>query len=85
MQGAKKLRMFGENVRVRAKVAAINGLSAHGDSDDIIRWLKTMKPKPKKTFLVHGEEEGLKAMAERVTAELRYKHHIPQYLQKVTL
>jgi len=34
---------------------------------------------------VHGEEDGLKAMAERVKTELRYPHHIPTYLQKVLL
>ncbi|MFH2204920.1 MAG: MBL fold metallo-hydrolase [Elusimicrobiota bacterium] len=85
LEGAKKLKLFGRRVTIRAKVAAINGLSAHGDSDDVIRWLGTLKKKPKKVFLVHGEPEGLKAMAERVQAELKFPFHIPTYLQKVLL
>jgi len=85
LDGVKALRMFGEEIPVLAKVSAINGLSAHGDADDIIRWLKTSKPKPERTFLVHGEAEGLKAMGQRVEEELRYTFHVPQYLEKVTL
>ncbi|MFC1521151.1 MBL fold metallo-hydrolase RNA specificity domain-containing protein [Elusimicrobiota bacterium] len=83
--GAKKLRMLGQTVPVRAKVGSIKGFSSHGDSDDIIRWLKTAKPKPKKVFLVHGESDELKAMASRVNKELKCKYLIPKYLQSVDL
>ncbi len=85
LEGAKDLKIFGRKVKVRAEVASINGLSAHGDSDDIIRWLKSSKKKPRHTFLVHGENEGLAAMSKRVGLELKFKHSVPSYLQKVTL
>lgn len=84
VEGKRELKMFGETHKINAKVASIQGLSAHGDSDDVIRWLKTSKVK-QKAFLVHGEDEGLKAMGERVGQELHWKHHTPHYMEKVKL
>ena len=85
LEGAKELKLFGKKVRVRAEIKAIKGLSAHGDCDDVIRWLKTAPKRPKKLFLVHGEEDGLRAMAERVEKDLRYPYVIPSYLQKIEI
>ncbi|PIP82331.1 MAG: MBL fold metallo-hydrolase [Elusimicrobia bacterium CG22_combo_CG10-13_8_21_14_all_63_91] len=85
IEGGREIKMFGETHKIRAQVASIQGLSAHGDADDVLRWLGTAKSKPKKAFLVHGEDEGLKAMGERVGAELHWKHHTPHYLEKVYL
>jgi metallo-beta-lactamase family protein len=85
IEGGRELKMFGETRKIRAKVASIQGLSAHGDADDVLRWLGTAKSKPRKAFLVHGEDEGLRAMGERVGKELHWKHHTPHYLEKVKL
>lgn len=85
LEGAKKLKMHGIEVPVRAKVASIHGFSAHGDSDDLVRWLKTAPQKPKKAFLVHGESDELRALSKRVGAELRWRHHVPKYLETVNL
>lgn len=85
LEGAKFLKIHGEQVPVRAKVTAINGLSAHGDSDDMIRWIGTAGKRPKKVFLAHGEPEALKAMSQRVSAELGLPNHAPAYMEKVEL
>lgn len=85
LEGARQVRMLGEEVPVRAVVAAINGLSAHGDADDLLRWLGTARPAPKKVFLVHGEPEGLDAVSRRVAQELGFPRHAPAYLEKVRL
>ncbi|PCI31527.1 MAG: MBL fold metallo-hydrolase [Elusimicrobia bacterium] len=84
IQGKRELKMFGETHTINAKVASIQGLSAHGDSDDVLRWLGTSKAKPK-AFLVHGEDEGLHAMGKRVGEELHWKHYTPNYLEKIKL
>ncbi|TBR23859.1 MBL fold metallo-hydrolase [bacterium] len=81
LEGKPFVRIHGEQVEVRAEVKAINGLSAHGDSDDIMKWLGSAKVAPKKVFLVHGEDEGLSAMAKRVTDELHVPWHIPDYME----
>lgn len=81
LEGKKTVKIHGEEVPVRAEVGAVNGLSAHGDSDDIIKWLGSAKVPPKKVFLVHGEDEGLNAMSKRVTEELKLPWHIPDYME----
>ena len=84
-EGAKTIRMYGRDVPVRAKVASIRGLSAHGDCDDMIAWLKSAPTPPKKTFLVHGEADALQEMGARVSRELGYAHHTPDYMETVEL
>lgn len=83
--GAREVRMLGEMIPVRAKVESIRGLSAHGDSDEIVRWLKTAPAPPKKAFMVHGEGGSLQAMESRIRADLGWECATPQYLEKVVL
>lgn len=85
LEGKTTVKIHGEEVPVRAEVRAVNGLSAHGDSDDIIRWLGSAKVPPKRVFLVHGEDEGLGAMSKRVSAELKLPWHIPDYMETQAL
>jgi metallo-beta-lactamase family protein len=68
--GAKTLRMFGEEVRVRAHVEAVHGLSAHAAADGLLRWLQTATRPPKRLCIVHGDPEPSKAFAARVAGEL---------------
>ncbi len=84
IEGKRELKMFGEIHKINAKVASIQGLSAHGDSDDVLRWLKTSKSKSK-ALLVHGEDEGLDAMSKLVRNKLHWKTHTPHYLEKIKL
>ena len=57
--GAKFLRIFGEQVPVRAEVVNIGQLSAHAGKSELLRWLSGFKAPPKQTFMVHGEPSGL--------------------------
>ncbi|HYL54989.1 MAG TPA: MBL fold metallo-hydrolase [Gemmatimonadales bacterium] len=61
--GAKEVSIFGEEVPVRARVERIDALSAHADSDEILRWLRGFTRPPRATYLVHGEPEGATALA----------------------
>lgn len=81
LEGKETVKIHGQEVPVRAEVAAVNGLSAHGDSDDIVKWLGSAKVPPKKVYLVHGEDEGLAAMAKRVGGELKLPFHVPDYME----
>lgn len=65
--GARTLRMHGEDVPVRATVVVLDGLSAHADRDDLLGWLAAFAPRPRRVHVVHGEPpaaEGLAAAAE---------------------
>jgi len=69
-EGAKELRFYGRDVPVRARVEALDGLSAHADQEDIMEWLKGFKRPPKKTWIVHGEPASCQALAEKICSEL---------------
>jgi metallo-beta-lactamase family protein len=66
IDGAEKVNIFGEQIPVRARVVTIGGFSAHADQAELLSWHKKTG-QPKKTFLVHGEEESMQAFAERLT------------------
>ncbi|MGY4706936.1 MBL fold metallo-hydrolase RNA specificity domain-containing protein [Candidatus Bipolaricaulota sp. J31] len=61
VEGAKTVRILGEEVAVRAQVWTINGFSAHADRDELLRWITGTEAK--EVALVHGEEHALTALA----------------------
>lgn len=60
--GKRELRMFGREVSVRAKVETLDGLSAHADQGEILRWLGGFKKAPHRTYLVHAEPTAAEAL-----------------------
>ncbi|HZZ83232.1 MAG TPA: MBL fold metallo-hydrolase [Anaeromyxobacteraceae bacterium] len=82
--GAATLKIHGEQVPVRAHVAALSGFSAHGDRDEVGRWLATLPRPPARTFCVHGEPAPLSATAERLRAQ-GWSAAVPRYLEEVEL
>jgi metallo-beta-lactamase family protein len=85
LDGAKSIKIHGQPYSVRCKVEHIDSLSAHGDSDDIMTWLKQFDRPPRQTFLVHGEPRCSQALAERIRDELHWPVYIPKYLETVSL
>jgi len=64
IDGAKSVRIFGEEIAVRARVHTINGFSAHADRDELLAWhAQAAAPR---TFLVHGDERAMQAFAQRL-------------------
>ncbi len=61
--GATEVKIFGEEVKVRAKVALIGGYSAHADRPELLAWTNRLGPKPRRAFVVHGEGDRLEGMA----------------------
>lgn len=73
---AKKVRLFGEEVPVRASIHTIGGLSAHADQAGLLDWLKGFELPPKSVFVVHGEPESSSVFAECIRDELGWKNVI---------
>ena len=71
-EGAKVLRMHGQDVPVRARVETIGGLSAHADQRDILRWLSGFKKPPRQTYVVHGEPGQSAALARTIAERLKW-------------
>jgi metallo-beta-lactamase family protein len=83
--GAQSVKIHGEYVSVRAQVKNLEMLSAHADSDEIMRWLRGFKKSPRMTFGTHGEPTTADALRHRIEAELGWSCLVPDHAQKVEL
>ena len=84
-EGAQKVRILGEEYPVKAKVASLSGFSAHGDRNELVRWLKSCSDRPRHLFITHGEKEAAFSFAQHVQQELGWDVTVPGYLDKVEL
>ena len=83
--GARAVRIFGQDVPIRAEVAMLGSLSAHADGAEIIEWLRHFTSAPRQTFITHGEPAAADAMRQRIERELHWNCHMPDYLESVML
>ena len=77
LDGAREVRLFGQDMAVNAEVAELPMLSAHADSNELIRWLSGFRQPPRKVFIVHGEPEASDALRERIEHELGWNATAP--------
>ena len=57
VEGRKEVNIFGEPVEVHAEVRVIDAFSAHADRDELLGWIKELDRRPRRIYLVHGEEK----------------------------
>lgn len=76
-EGAQSLRIHGQNIDVKARVATIHGLSSHGDGGEILRWIRTAPQQPQRIFVVHGEEESMLEFAKILERETGAQVDVP--------
>ena len=79
--GAQYLRIFGEQVPVRAQVVEIGQLSAHAGRSELLRWLSGFQSPPRQTFLVHGEPVALNSFRDAIVNQFHWNVTIPAWLQ----
>ena len=81
LDGAESVKMFGEEIAVRAKIVNFQGLSSHADRDHLLNWIDQFAPaKPTHVFVVHGDREVAPAFAADVAAR-GFAAHAPQYTE----
>lgn len=68
LDGAKKVKLFGEWIQVRAEVYNMPGFSAHADSPELLHWLGSAEKPPKRIILIHGEEREMVPLSEKLEA-----------------
>ncbi|ANH08790.1 mRNA 3'-end processing factor [Shinella sp. SUS2] len=83
-QGAKELKIHGMWVPINAEVAQIGMLSAHADSNELMRWLSGFN-EPKRVFIVHGEPDASEALRVRIKRELGWSSVVPRQDQEFQL
>lgn len=76
-EGADELKIHGEYVAVRARVAQVQGLSAHADYREMIDWLAASKIAPRRVFVTHGEPSAAEALRRRLTDDLGWNVVVP--------
>lgn len=85
LHGAETVKIHGEYISIRAQLHNLSMLSAHADSDEIMRWLGNFQKTPKETFLVHGEPEAADSLRLRIKDELGWSCRVAGDLEKVRL
>lgn len=83
--GAKFVRIHGEEVPVRAEVVNLRQFSAHGGRSELLRWLSGIPAPPRQLFLVHGEPAAAQSLEAAVKAELGWNVTVASYLQSLEL
>ncbi len=81
VDGAKRVRLFGEDIPVRAEVHSIGGLSAHADQAALLDWAGHFRRPPALTFVVHGEPEAAQVLADRLRQKPGWRVTIPEHGQ----
>jgi metallo-beta-lactamase family protein len=77
VDGARSVRIFGEEVPVRARIATLGGLSAHADQAGLMTWLRGFGHPPSRTYVVHGEATAAHALADRIRTDLGWQVSVP--------
>jgi metallo-beta-lactamase family protein len=78
LEGARALKVHGREVPVRARFQSLQGLSAHADADELLRWLGSLEKPPRRIFVTHGEPEASQALAHRIEDELPARCVVPR-------
>lgn len=85
VNGEQDVRIYGQEVPVKAKIYSVEGLSAHADQNELMEWAEGFNEKPKLAFIVHGEEKSAGVLAQKLKDELGWNTVIPNYLESFML
>lgn len=83
--GARTLRIFGQDLAVRARVVKLDGLSAHADQTDLLRWLRGFQKPPRQAFVVHGEPQPADVLAATIRTQLHWNARVAEDREVVAL
>jgi metallo-beta-lactamase family protein len=85
LDGAKSVRIYGQDVLVRAEIADLKQFSAHAGQSELLRWISGFATPPRQTFLVHGEPPAAAAFQKALSARPGWRATVAQYRQTVDL
>jgi metallo-beta-lactamase family protein len=81
--GAPAVKIYGEEVSIRAQVAALEQFSDHADPPELLEWLQTFSKNPDVTYLVHGEPAASSQLRDTMRKELGWNVQVAEWMQKV--
>lgn len=83
--GAKSVKLFGQAVPVRAEIHQLDALSGHADANEVTSWLGQAPSAPGTVYVIHGEPDASRAMADRLESNLGWHAVVPTDGERVTL
>jgi metallo-beta-lactamase family protein len=81
LEGVERVKLFGEEIVVKASIINFRGLSAHADRDGLLKWIQYFQPKPEKIFVVHGDS-AVCDIFQQTLEELDFDAVAPNYHSK---
>jgi metallo-beta-lactamase family protein len=84
-EGADHVRVHGRDVRVKARVGTIEGLSSHADRDELMHWVGTAPKPPRRVFVVHGEEKQSEHFADLLRRKFGAEVTVPRLKDSFSL
>ncbi|MCX8118369.1 MAG: MBL fold metallo-hydrolase [Desulfobacterota bacterium] len=85
VDGAQSIRLFGEEIAVRAKVHTLGGFSAHADQKGLLDWLSHFENPDLEVFVNHGEEKASLELARQIRERFSLKVSVPRWQERRTL
>ena len=84
-EGAKTLRLFGQEVPVNAEIVELGQFSAHAGKSELLRWLTGLTVPPKQTYLIHGEPSAAQSLQASIRENFKWNVSVARYLDTVEL
>jgi metallo-beta-lactamase family protein len=85
LEGAKMLRIYGEQVPVMAEIVELGQFSAHAGKSELLRWAGAFATPPRQTFLTHGEPAAAQSLQAAIQAQLKWNVKVAAYLETAEL
>lgn len=85
LDGARSVRIYGQDIEIKGSVVNLHGFSGHADADELMRWTSSIKQPPKRVFVTHGEEKAALSFAERLRSERGWNASVPSLHEMVDL
>ncbi len=85
IDGAQEVRLYGETIPVRAKIAKLEGFSGHADRDELLKWLSLIPKAPEQVYVTHGEAKVAEGFARLLTSSKGWPAEAPEYRKTVEI
>ena len=82
MDGAKTVRLFGEEIAVKAHIHTLGGFSAHADQKGLLDWVSHLRNPRLEVLINHGEEKISMGLSQLVSERFHFKTSAPQWREK---
>jgi metallo-beta-lactamase family protein len=84
-EGAKTIRIFGQEIPVNAEIVQLGQFSAHAGKSELLRWLTGLPAPPKQTYLVHGEPYAAQSLQSSIREKFKWNVSVARYLDTIDL